>query len=318
MKQLSSQHKALISFRERPHKPTITASTYHPNAPYAPTAIVLQGPVLHENNFTLETLKHYSQVYPDCSLILSTWEDTDTRAIENLNLEKLEIVLSPYPEVPGPSHINYQIASSAVGMQRANELGVSYVFKTRTDQRMYAPSSVALCHSMLQQFPINHTIQKNRLIGISLNTYKYRPYPMSDMFMFGDIDDMSRYWNAPYDLEPQKEGGSSMLDFSRQRLCEVYLMTCYLESIGFKLEWTLSNSWKAIGSLFAIVDDSMLDLYWPKYEREFQEAFSVTYENSTTGEEIQFSDWLLLHTQGASIAAPEEVLQLKFREAIHK
>ncbi len=38
------------------------------------TAIVMQGPIMYDDDFTMETLYRYRAIYPDTLIILSTWE----------------------------------------------------------------------------------------------------------------------------------------------------------------------------------------------------------------------------------------------------
>src|SRR6185503_18530873 len=110
------------------------------------------------------------------------------------------VVLSDKPEYAGYSNINNQIKSSIAGIFKAKELGVKYVMKTRTDQRIYGLNVVDYFINLIRIFPLkNINVQKERLIVPSLNTYLFRIYGISDMTMFGDIDDMILYWNADYD-----------------------------------------------------------------------------------------------------------------------
>ena len=46
------------------------------------TAIVIQGPIKYEDNFTYETVKLYNLLYPECEVVLSTWEDEAEKAKE--------------------------------------------------------------------------------------------------------------------------------------------------------------------------------------------------------------------------------------------
>jgi hypothetical protein len=55
-------------------------------------AIVMQGPIAHKDNFTLETLKIYQQHFSDSKIILSTWEDEDLVALREF--EDLGIAIS--------------------------------------------------------------------------------------------------------------------------------------------------------------------------------------------------------------------------------
>jgi hypothetical protein len=316
----SSQQKAYISYTERPHRPQLSYAGSYPRTDYESTAIVMQGPILHDNDFTLETLRYYSGLHPSCRLILSTWVDEDVSDIQSSNIPNLRIIQNGYPENPGPGHINYQITSSTAGIRIAIDEGYAYAFKTRTDQRMYSPSAVSLCHSLINTFPLKGgSKQSKRIIACGLNTYKYRLYPISDMFSFGTIEDMWLLWNTPHD-DREKPGqlDSAMGEYSKSNLCEIYLTTHFLEQIGHSLKWTLEDSWKAITQHYCIVDPAMLDLFWPKYEREFQESLYADYNQANTREELTFSDWLNMLNAPEDIKTPEEILSLNFGEPIPK
>ena len=41
-------------------------------------AIVIQGPLILDNHFTLNTVKLYKRYYPGCKVIVSTWNDSNT------------------------------------------------------------------------------------------------------------------------------------------------------------------------------------------------------------------------------------------------
>lgn len=158
-------------------------------------AIVLQGPLKKEWDFTLETLKIYRKNFAGCSLIVSTWDTEDKKLCEAL--EKLGAFVITGP-APGENFLNmhHQIVSSQRGLQKAKELGCTYALKTRTDQRIYETNVPEYLLNVLNLFPLKSKVegQKQRLITTSFNTFKYRLYEISDMFLFGDIDDVLNFW----------------------------------------------------------------------------------------------------------------------------
>ena len=46
--------------------------------------IVMQGPIVYKNNFTLETIKLYKKTFCNCPIILSTWDYEDNKVIEDI------------------------------------------------------------------------------------------------------------------------------------------------------------------------------------------------------------------------------------------
>ena len=158
---------------------------------------------------------------------------------------------------PGLSNINMQIKTSKSGLLLAKKLGAQYAVKTRTDQRIYHPSMYAYLRNLLNLFPLKNKIsaQHERLIGISLNTFKYRMYGLSDMFLFGQIDYMLLYWNIPFDprideSEEQSNACKTWKEFAKWRICETYLCTEFLSRIGHETKFTLTDSFDAFSKYF--------------------------------------------------------------------
>ena len=104
-----------------------TRPMYAADMPYAGTensddaqcAIVIQGPIRHEKDFTLETVKLYGKHYPAATVILSTWEDENISAFESLGSEKFKVIRNKKPSNPGGSNINMQIVSTKAGVDKA-------------------------------------------------------------------------------------------------------------------------------------------------------------------------------------------------------
>ncbi len=282
------------------------------NSKNSQVAIVLQGPVMTKWDFTVETIKMYKMMFPDVHLIVSTWCDTPSSVLDSLQALDIHIVCSEYPGNPGISHVNYQIVSTVAGIRKAGELGAKYCLKTRTDQRMYRHDAIQFLLSLLAVFPLSQEFVqlKGRLIAASLNTYKYRLYGISDMFLFGNIEDMEMYWDVPLDPRdflPVME--DDLLSYSQQKLCEVYFFTLFMEKLNIKPDWTLRQSWQLFKDLFCVIDQSMLDLYWPKYNR-FVERRRLNYQQRMGDELFCYSDWIRLYANVSSIdcAVSEKVL----------
>lgn len=261
------------------------------------TAIVIQGPLLTKDNFTLETVRLYKKHYKNSLIILSTWKSEDTHKIEDFKKEGVKIILSDEPSSRGPRNINKQIVSSFKGIEYAKEHGVEYVLKTRTDQRMYAVNALEFLVNLLATFPITTgNQQKKRIISASLATLKYRPYGVSDMFVFGDINDMLTYWNPPLDTREISFGATyTIRDFMKSAICEIYLSTNFLKQVGREVTWTLKDSLSAYADHFIIVDHQSLDLYWHKYDHHQEQRF-MSYDTIKNDRLLTFADWFNLYT----------------------
>lgn len=246
-------------------------------------AVVLQGPITKEANFTVETIKFYRRIFPGTTLIVSTWDDEDADYIERLRKEGAEVLLNKKPDYAGPSNINFQITSTRTGMKRAKEIGADYVIKNRTDQRVYNPNSRKFLFNLLQAFPLTHTypIQKQRTVHLCFATFKYKLYHASDTFMFGTVDDLSLYFDvALVENKPRKE----------IFIPEKYLFSEFLKRIGRTPKDTLQDTWETYAQHIVVADHTSLDLYWhkPKRYREYPEREYHRNENRL----VYFSEWL--------------------------
>ena len=51
---------------------------------YSNIAIIMQGPLILENHFTLNTLKFYRKIYPKCKIIVSTWDNENSEEVTRI------------------------------------------------------------------------------------------------------------------------------------------------------------------------------------------------------------------------------------------
>ncbi len=274
-------------------------------------AIVLQGPLVHHRNFTRETVLLYKKHFSKSVAIVSTWEDEDPVAIEKLREAGAEVVLNAKPSVSGIGNVNFQLVSTLGGMKRAAELGVEFVYKTRCDERMYAPNANRFLLQLLTTFPVQPGYnQKYRIAGSSFGTLKYVPYLFTDVFQFGHIDDMIRYWSAAHDprTKPSKMI-HTVQDLCDERMCEQYLASTYLTSIGRTLNWTIQDSWQILADHFVIADQHALDIFFYKYDF-YEEHRGRRYTGNSNNGYVNFSDWVTFYGQKTNLPkAPEHWLQ---------
>lgn len=282
-----------------------------------PLAIVIQGPIIHKDNFTLETIKIYQQNFGRAKIILSTWDDESPASLRQIEDIGIIVILNQKPVYSGISNINLQITSTRSGMQKAKDFGAMYALKTRTDQRMYAPNLANLFYDITEIFPIkgNWPKQTKRIVGCGLNTFKYRMYGISDMVIYGHINDMLLYWDADideryFDEQQKLEAGSSLRSFAMWRVCEVYLATEFLLKVGRELKWTLQDSWEAFADHFCVIEKEQLDFYWPKYNHA--EYRWRAYNGDLRMQELSFGDWLNLYTSIKTKIVSESILDIEY------
>lgn len=279
------------------------------------TAIVIQGPIIKKSDFTLETIRIYKKLFRDKIIILSTWEDGDTKEIKKIKQEGVEVILNKKPNFFGQQNINLQIISSFSGIQKAKKMGAEYAIKTRTDQRIYAPNSFNFLENILKTFPLDEkTIQKERIVGVSLNTFKYRPYSLSDMTIYGYVDDLLLYWSPKLDnrIFPNNLSNVTMGEFTDARICEIYLVTEFIKKIGHTPKMTITDSWEVFAKYFCVVDQISLDLYWYKYSRHAEHR-RFEYKHILSSRPMTFSEWLNIYTDKKNkFYIPEKILHEPF------
>lgn len=306
---LDVYNNAFTTFHSRPKNSLYSRDESNSLDSTVLTALVIQGPILMDENFTIETIRIYKKTFENHLIIISTWEDTDQRIIRQLNQEGVIVVLSKKPAFNGPLNINLQIESSKAGILKAKEMGAEFVYKSRTDQRMYKNLTGFLI-ALQQTFPIKRDLgQTLRIIACSFTTLKYRPYGIGDMLMFGHISDMQDYWDSQYDMREilsVEHDKLSIVEYGRIRLAETYLCTNYLLKKGYILKWSIEDSWRVYTDLFCVVDAEMFDLFWFKYDWRIEKHFH--YFKFNTMQCLKFSDWLEIKSNWNRILIDESIL----------
>jgi len=300
LEKIEAQENVFITYHTRPKKAIQVSTVNDSLKKEKKLAVILQGPIIAENNFTLETLKIYQEHFKGHLLVLSTWEGEDEAVLVKAEEMGAHCITSKKPDYFGISNINLQIVSSKAGVKKASELGAEYIFKTRTDQRMYAPNTSEYLYNIIENFPVtgNYPKQKRRIIGVSLNTFKYRMYGLSDMAIYGSTEDMLLYWDIDEDTrvisaQERKDVSNDVPLVMRLRVSEVYLATEFLRKVDREILWTLEDSWQAFADNFCIVDKEQLDLFWFKYNRN--EYRWLSYRQVYRAQEMTFREWFNIY-----------------------
>lgn len=301
----NAEGRDFATIHHRPKRAAQVGTWPEPALALPPMAVAMQGPVMAEDDFTLETLALYRRSMPGVRLILSTWRDTAPALLAPIERLGVEIVLNDKPAAAGMFNVNLQIASAAAGVRRAVEGGAEWVLKTRVDQRLYAPNALAFLHAMATAFPVAPGLgQRARIVGVGQGSMKYAPYHVTDQTVFGAAEDMLAYWTPPLRLETWPEGwpgdaaGAFLTvpvgEFCRRAVAECYFASRFLERIGRPLDWSLADSWAAYRDHFLFVDYAGTDFYWVKGQTYSQREHSTRYDAITNREEMLFRDWMLL------------------------
>jgi len=257
--------------------------------------IVIQGPVCRENDFTSAVISRYLEIYPDTLIIFSTWtgEEIKLKDLDKFRLNsRFRILLNKKPINPGIVNINLQIESARNGLRLARELRCEYGIKTRSDQAFLNTDSIDLLHFEFNEAKKNYN-QNERIAVVSLDTFLFRPYGISDMFHFGRIETMLDFWDIELDERNPESSfemtASTLKEYSKLKLGECYLTSRYLVKKGFEPDFSLSQSLEFIRDYFIIVDQQAIDLVWNKNTRKEFRYRSDVYPNKF--QEIQNWEW---------------------------
>ena len=307
--------KIQLSPQSENFKAKFEHKTLELNNPYgSKLAIILQGAMIHKNDFTLRIVKRYLKTFSGAVIILSTWDDEDTSAFLSLACpDSFKIVKSSKPENTGVSNFNLQLISTLAGLKIAQGLNCEFVLKTRTDQALMNPEALQHIDFVFHKYSGNN--ENGRIVAASRNTFLYRLYGISDMFLFGSIVEMQKFWQVPQDLrirESQQLSTNStqvtLRNYSKEELVEVYLVANYLRKKNLEPKFTLEDSIKAYRDHFIILDSGTLGLIWNKYTRNANRWSKEFVPNPHY--EVTFLDWLKMQDCIGQYLEYEEIIDM--------
>ena len=273
-------------------------------------AIILQGPIMSAFDYTVTTISRYREWYPSSPILFSTWQDESTKIIGEIRSLGCEVIISDRANFsPGPYNQNLQMATSRAALLAAKAHGARFVVKSRSDQRINNRFAIPALAQLRGAFPFNgRGLQEDRLVVPSLNTFAFRPYGVTDMLMFGNIDDMLLYWDGRLDdRESTYPESNSLRDFARMRVAEVSFCSNFLEKMGLTLDFSLEQYWGVLAERFLVVDQSFLDLHWPKYS-QVENRWGL-WTAKPKFREVSFSMWMLM--QSGRLSADDDLLDLE-------
>lgn len=225
--------------------------------------ILMQGPLLHDDRFTLETARLYRKLFPRAALLLSTWKSEEAAAREIERETGCRLILNEPPAFRGNGNINLQLTATQAGLRALQEAGVAYALKTRTDQRLYSPYALLFLRSLLRAEPLGPSAAgsglKGRLIMLSPYTRLHIPQAISDFLTFGHLEDVVKYWSLPLHRVENAEADS-------KDTVETHIVRHFLNSLAWKWEDSYASHWDSLRELFCLVDHGQLDWFWYKYD----------------------------------------------------
>ncbi len=165
--------------------------------PVQEIAIVLQGPICKENNFTIRTAQFYRELYPNIPIIISTWKgEADALFAKECQSYKIVLLENDLPKNPGFGHVNYQMRSSFYGIQYvANHTKAKYVLKSRTDQRVNRNDFLLHFKNLLALYPPVGSKLQARICFLDMALTLYGPFHLPDYLSFGTVVDMKKLFD---------------------------------------------------------------------------------------------------------------------------
>tara|TARA_X000000950_G_C13867496_1_gene641408 strand:+ start:192 stop:1232 length:1041 start_codon:yes stop_codon:yes gene_type:complete len=293
-----------FSFKLLSKNLTISQQKYIKKKTNSKIAIIIQGPIVDDSNFTTETIKFYLHNYPHIPIVISTWEG-DAKKLKNIFKKeinkKIFLILNKIPNYSGYKNINLQAVSTNNAINFAKKLKCRYVLKTRSDIRLYSTNFDTYLLNLIQFYKLNNKIykkQRERIISTSF-TLRYRLYSVSDLVMFGNIKDLSNYFNIFTDKKIEEKFYKFVNNyylndknyFIQKEFCpEIYFFSQFFKKINKKLSWTSSDYIKKLSENFIIIDNNSLSVYWKK-SNKLENHFSDNATPKQNSLEFCFSDW---------------------------
>jgi len=260
-------------------------------------AIIIQGPIQEKFDFLKNTLEIYKKIFKNSVIIISTWKSEDIEKINTLKDENIYILFNDEPE-KSQSNIDHQIFSTNIALKFAMNHNAKYSIKTRADVRINKSNLETFFISLIKTFPVkSNSLIKSRIVVPSLITFKFRIFSLSDIVMFGETNDLLQY----FDLELFRDG-LKKFDLNEKKLlknetpvvAEIFLCARFMNKLDNSINWNLESWWDSLKNYFCIIDNSSLDLFWHKYDWNYEYRYIRTYSDKFA-RAIDFQDWLSLY-----------------------
>ena len=260
-------------------------------------AVIIQGPIQEKFDFLKNTLKIYKKIFKNSIIIISTWKSEDIEKINTLKDENIYILFNDEPE-KSQSNINHQIFSTNIALKFAINHNAKYSIKTRADVRLNKSNLETFFISLIKTFPVkSNSLIKSRIVVPSLITFKFRIFSLSDIVMFGETNDLLQY----FDIELFRDG-LKKFDLDEKKLlknetpvvAEIFLCARFINKLDNSISWNLESWWDSLKNYFCIIDNSSLDLFWHKYDWNYEYRYIRTYSDKFA-RAVDFQDWLSLY-----------------------
>ncbi len=165
--------------------------------PVKDVAVVIQGPICKENDFTIRTALFYRELYPAIPIIISTWKgEADEFFANECQFHKIVLLENDLPDNSGFGHVNYQMRSSFYGIQYvAKHTKAKFVLKCRTDQRINRKDFLLHFKNLLSLYPPAGNKLQARICFLDMSLSLYGPFHLPDYLSFGTVLDMKKLFD---------------------------------------------------------------------------------------------------------------------------
>ncbi len=260
-------------------------------------AIIIQGPIQEKFLFLKNTINIYKKIFKNSIIVISTWENENKNLINSLKDENIFTLFSKEPQ-KSHSNVDHQIISTNKALKFVQEKGVKYSLKTRADIRIHKNNLETFLISLIKTFPVKkNELINSRIIAPSLITFRYRLYSLSDIVLFGETTDLLEYFKNESFKDGLKMFGlneKNLIKNFTPVVAEIFLCSRLIQNINGQVLWNLEDWWNSLRNFFCIIDNSALDLFWYKYDWDYEYRFLRTYSDKFS-RAIDFQDWLSLY-----------------------
>lgn len=176
--------------------------------------VVVQGPIIGNtdtpNIVTKRCLESVRECMPDSFIILSTWENSDTKGlqydelIESKDFKEGGIQLYSGKYVTIMNNVNRQICSTINGLRHVE---TKYSLKLRSDSIIRHKGFVKVFMEAFDEYDERYKFFESRIVTLNIRNAKRnsRPFFFNDWFQFGLTEDLVKLWDIQYDRITDKE-----------------------------------------------------------------------------------------------------------------
>ena len=257
-----------------PDSPEIVSSNPHPEV-----AILIQGPILGLRSASeLEkSIAIYQRIFPESPIILSTWKG-NSKSLD-VDVPNLHVVESEDPGQSIPKNLDRQAVSTFAGLEKAKELNADFTLRSRTDQRIIAPSAIEDCLAVWGLAKSDSAIAVS-----SYGTGKYRLFGPTDQMQFGKTSALMQFWEGLPSLErhpvvnPDEDGQGHEWSLRALSVQEIRLCVRYLERNKQDVKWNWDSHSQLMAAFFPIINSLVIGHL--QLSRPLNSVDHVSFRNS--------------------------------------